>query len=478
MYRYSNGQISLSDFKQPVGMNLKENNRWVKKAQTIPWLDIEKRYAKLFTNRKGNVAKPLRLALGACIIQTEYGFSDEETGLQIQENPYLQYFCGYPGYDDEHLPFDPSLMVYFRKRLTPEVLGEINEMIIRDAKARQQEADTQQKDDNDNNANPPTGGGNSGTLIVDATCAPSEIRFPQDVSLLDEARENAEQIIDTLQEQSTEKKPRTYRNKAHKDSLKYMRSRKHTEKKTREAIRKQLQYLRRDLSAIDAMLQSSLKLSPKQELRLGTLRKIYEQQKYMYDNHTHSVSDRIVSVSQPFIRPIVRGKAGKPVEFGAKLDISVSDGWTRLECWSFDAYNEATKLIETIERYREREGHYPERVLADKIYRNRENLGYCKLHGIRLSGPALGRPKKDEQRDRRQTYLDQNERIEVERQFSLAKRKCNLGKVKTKLEETVGFTLAMSIVMLNLRKIQRTLSRLLLQILRCLWPQQKLAFVQ
>ena len=479
MYRYSNGQISLSDFKQPVGMNLKESNRWVKKAQTIPWLDIEKRYAKLFTNRKGNVAKPLRLALGACIIQAEYGFSDEETGLQIQENPYLQYFCGYAGYDDERLPFDPSLMVYFRKRLTPEVLGEINEMILRDAKARQQEADTQQKDDNDNDVNPPTGGGsNSGTLIVDATCAPSEIRFPQDVSLLDEARENAEQIIDALQEQNTEKKPRTYRNKAHKDSLKYMRSRKHTEKKTREAIRKQLQYLRRDLSAIDAMLQSGLKLSPKQQLRLETLRKIYEQQKYMYDNRTHSVSDRIVSVSQPFIRPIVRGKAGKPVEFGAKLDISVSDGWTRLECWSFDAYNEATKLIETIERYREREGHYPERVLADKIYRNRENLGYCKLHGIRLSGPALGRPKKDEQHDRRQTYLDQNERIEVERQFSLAKRKCNLGKVKTKLEETVGFALAMSIVVLNLRKLQRTLSRLLLQILRYFLPRKKLAFIQ
>lgn len=100
MYRYSNGQISLSDFKQPVGMNLKESNRRVKKAQTIPWLDIERRYARLFTNRKGNVAKPLRLALGACIIQAEYGYSDEETALQIQENPYLQYFCGYPCYDD------------------------------------------------------------------------------------------------------------------------------------------------------------------------------------------------------------------------------------------------------------------------------------------------------------------------------------------------------------------------------------------
>lgn len=72
MYRYSNGQISLADFRQPVGMNLKESNRWVKKAQTIPWPEIEKRYAALFTNRKGNVAKPLRLALGACIIQAEY----------------------------------------------------------------------------------------------------------------------------------------------------------------------------------------------------------------------------------------------------------------------------------------------------------------------------------------------------------------------------------------------------------------------
>lgn len=195
---------------------------------------------------------------------------------------------------------------------------------------------------------------------------------------------------------------------------------------------------------------------------------------YRYSNGQISLSD----FKQPVGMYLKESKTGKTVEFGAKLDISVSDGWARLECWSFDAYNEATKLIDTIERYRTREEHYPARVLADKIYRNRENLSYCKLHGIRLSGPALGRPKKDEQRDRLHTYIDQNERIEVERQFSLAKRKCNLGKVKTKLEETVGFTLAMLIVVLNLLKIQRILSRLLLQVLRHLWPQQKLTFVQ
>ena len=476
MYRYSNGQISLTDFKQPVGMNLKESNRWVKKAQTIPWLEIEKRYAALFTNRKGNVAKPLRLALGACIIQAEYSFSDEETALMIQENPYLQYFCGYPGYDDEKLPFDPSLMVYFRKRLTPEVLGEINEMIVRDAKERQEKGAGSKDDDDSDDA--PGSGGNRGTMIVDATCAPSNIRYPQDVSLLNEARENAEKLLDALHDSADGKKPRTYRERARKDYLKYTRCRKHTAKMTRKAIGKQLTYLRRDLDAVDGKLSLGKSLTTRQMERLDTIRTIYEQQKYMYDNLTHSVPDRIVSVSQPFVRPIVRGKAGKPVEFGAKLDVSVVDGWTRLECCSFDAYNEAGNLQEMTERFRAREGHYPSRILADKIYRNRENLSYCNMHGIRLSGPALGRPKKGETREKAQDYRDECERVEVERRFSLAKRKCGMGLVTAKLRETAAHVIAMSVLVLNLRKIQCAFLQLLAFLQAILSPKQKWAIVQ
>lgn len=476
MYRYSNGQISLLDFKQPVGMNLKEKNRWVKKAQTIPWPEIEKRYAELFTNRKGNVAKPLRLALGACIIQAEYGYSDEETALQIQENPYLQYFCGYSGYDDEKMPFDPSLMVYFRKRLTPEVLGEINEMIIRDAKKRQEKKE--KSEDNDDSDDHSGSSGNSGTMIVDATCAPSNIRYPQDVSLLNEARENAEKLVDVLHDPVEGKKPRTYRKRARKDYLKYTRCRKHTAKMTRKAVGKQLSYLRRDLETIDRKLSLGKTLNERQTERLNTIRTIYEQQKYMYDNRTHSVPDRIVSVSQPFVRPIVRGKAGKPVEFGAKLDISVVDGWTRLECYSFDAYNEAGNLKVMAERFREREGYYPARILADKIYRNRDNLSYCKEHGIRLSGPALGRPKKDESRNHAQDYKDECERVEVERKFSLAKRKCGIGLVTAKLQETAAHVLAMSVLVLNLSKIQCALLRLLAQLWQIFLPKENLAIVQ
>ena len=123
--------------------------------------------------------------------------------------------------------------------------------------------------------------------------------------------------------------------------------------------------------------------------------KVYKQQKYMYEHKVHSVPDRIVSISQPYIRPIVRGKAAAPVEFGARIDLSLDEkGMARIERMSFDAYNESDVLIEAVKRYFERTGHYPERILADKIYRNRNNLAYCRAHGIRLSGPSLGRPKK------------------------------------------------------------------------------------
>ena len=112
--------------------------------------------------------------------------------------------------------------------------------------------------------------------------------------------------------------------------MKYAKCRKHIAKATRQAIGKQLNYLKRDLGILNQNLEQGKQLAPKQAERLNTLHTIYEQQKYMYDNKVHSVPDRIVSLSQPFVRPIVRGKAGKPVEVGAKLDISVVDGWTRL----------------------------------------------------------------------------------------------------------------------------------------------------
>lgn len=472
MYKFPRRQISLSDFGMPMGVTLSPDNRWVKKAELIPWESIELKYAALFKNHKGNVAKPLRLALGALLIQIDRRLSDEETPLQIQETPCLQYFCGMPEYKDE-LPFDASLMVYFRKRLTPEILGEINEMIITKAVSK---VEPKQSDDSDK-PKPQ----NSGTLIVDATCAPQNIRYPQDLSLLNEARENLEQMVDDLHDPKDGVKPRTYRRKAHKDYLNTAKKRKKTEKELHKAIGKQLRYIRRDLQIIDEMLKSDKALSGRQSERLQTIRVLFEQQKYMHENRTHQVEDRIVSLSQPWVRPIVRGKAKAKCEFGAKLDISVSNGLVRLEYTSFDPYNESENLKAIIERYREREGHYPEAVLADRIYRTRDNLKFCKKFGIRLCGKPLGRPKKESAAEKKQIRYDEIDRIEVERKFSHAKGSFGLGLIRAKLKETTETAIALSVLALNLAHIGRIL-RALFQLF-VLWfgmllPFQKKAFVQ
>lgn len=125
--------------------------------------------------------------------------------------------------------------------------------------------------------------------------------------------------------------------------------------------------------------------------RLAVVRKVYDQQKYMYDNKTHSVPDRIVSLSQPYIHPIVRGKAKARVEFGAKIDCSILDGVIDVERFDFESFNESTDLPATLDHCWDTLGQCPDEVLADTLYRTRANIALCKELGIKLSGPKLGR---------------------------------------------------------------------------------------
>lgn len=446
-------QFSLSDFNQPMGLRMNPENRWVQKAATIPWSAIEDRYAKLFPSGTGMPAKPLQMALGSLLIQKQYNYSDRELVEQITENPYYQYFIGLPGYQPEP-PFVPSLLVEFRKRLTDAILDEINEMILDFHYPKEDPPEDGGASCGETSPEPSEHSDNKGTLILDATCAPQNIAFPQDIQLLNEARENLEQLIETICDTYQEAKPRTYRKKARKDYLELAKRRRRSGKVLRKAIKKQLQYIRRDLGYLDGFVEEGKELSPAHTKRLSVLRTVYEQQKYMYENRVHSVAERIVSISQPYIRPIVRGKAKAPTEFGVKFDMSIDEhGMARIEKQSFDAYNESEVLIDAIERYEKRTGCYPKRVLADKIYRNRNNLNYCKEKGIRLSGPALGRPKQDPTEDRKIQYQDAVDRLEVERGFSLAKRCYGLGLIRTKLETTTRSSISLSILAMNVGRI-------------------------
>ena len=465
MYKFKREkQISFTDFNQPQGLQMNPNNRWVKKAAMIPWDTIEAEYAKLFPSHTGMPAKPLRMALGSLLIQKQYHYPDEELVEQIRENPYYQYFIGLPGYEDK-IPFVPSLLVEFRKRLSEDVLNEINEMII----AYNAQQDDDDSDDRSGDAgqsdqqNSAPDSENAGTLILDATCAPQNIKYPQDIELLNEAREKLEDMICRICDEYNFYRPRMYREKARKDYLALAKCRKRGAKKIRKAIRKQLQYIRRDLGYITNLLENNgIALSRSDAQMLDTLQALYAQQQYMFTNNTHSVVNRIVSISQPYIRPIVRGKAKSPVEFGAKLDLSVDEtGMCRIEKLSFDAYNESAVLKTAIANYKDRTGHYPERVLVDQIYRNRENISYCSNLGIRLSGKKLGRPKKDadSKAEKKIAYRDNTDRIEVERKFSLAKRKFGLGLLLTKREDTTRASIVLSIIAMNIDRLAAMLLR-------------------
>lgn len=248
-----------------------------------------------------------------------------------------------------------------------------------------------------------------------------------------------------------------YRRQARKNYLALAKTKKRSSKKIRATIRKQLSYIKRDIKYLEEYMEEGYAPTSKEISLLMTIYKLYEQQQYMYQNKVHSVEDRIVSITQPWIRPIVRGKSKAPVEFGAKFDLSLDEnGYGRIEKISYDAYNESTVLIEAVERFKERTGNYPERVLADQIYRTRENRGFCKLHGIRLSGPKLGRPSMSKQSvwERKQEYQDNTDRIEVERSFSLSKRCYGLGLIRTKLYDTTLTSIALSVFVTNLFKIQ------------------------
>ena len=447
MYRKRESHPEFQNFYLPFGGHLDGNNRWVRMASLIPWDEVEKRYEKLFADSgMGAPAKNVRLALGALIIKERLGLSDEETVEQIRENPYLQYFLGYEGFQRE-APFEASMMVHFRKRLGREDLNWVQERIAQGVQKKQ-------KKPTDNDP-----GGPSGKLIVDATVAPADIKYPTDVNLLNEAREKTEGIIDTLHEglRGKEAKVRTYRRRARQDYLRFAKKRKHTEREWRRAIGKQLRYVQRNVGHIqDLATRVSLWSLTRRQLRdLWVIQEVVRQQLQMHQERTHAVEGRIVSLSQPHVRPMVRGKLSQPVEFGAKLSVSVVEGFCYVDRLSWDNYNESGDLSEQIEGYRRRHGHYPASVHADKLYRTRKNLQYCQERGIRLSGPALGRPSKDltrSQLQKKQQRLDEGIRVEIEGKFGVSKRKYSLGRVMTKLARSSETAIGIVFLVMGLEK--------------------------
>lgn len=288
--------------------------------------------------------------------------------------------------------------------------------------------------------------------------APWDIKYPTDLDLLNRAREISEELIDKLYRPAPGKiKPRSYRRVARKDYLSLAKQRKKSKKKLHRGIGKQLNYLRRNIGTIHRLLdeysREEFPLSYRELKQLWVIIELYRQQRQMHREGSHRIDDRMVSISQPYVRPIVRGKGGKEVEFGSKISASLIDGCAFVDRLSWDNYNEGVRLKEQVERYRGRFGVYPEVVIGDQIHGNRENRRYLKAKGIRFSGKALGRPVKianELRKERRRRKRESGFRNRIEGKFGQGKRKYGLGCVKAKTMATSASWVAVSFLVMNL----------------------------
>ncbi len=488
-------QYRLDLFSTTLEKSLDPSNRWYKLAEAMPWDEIERVYNKSLHNRHcGGGNKPARMIVGALIIKHKMNLSDEETLQIISENPYMQYFVGLEEFTSKPV-FDSSLFVYIRKRLDVETFNNLTLAVMEEEKHREEEAvkkrlegnsdredgvrgnhpagNTGKKDEKENEKEDDSfideeGKYHSGSLKVDATCCDVEMKYPTDLDVLNDARDVSERLIDKLCKLSGSPKPRTNRKQARHEFLQVIKKKRKPQSLIRKGIKQQLGYLGRNIQSMAGIVSGSSTsildgLNRTERQWIGTIIKVYHQQKGMYETKTHQCADRIVSVFQPHVRPIVRGKSKSKVEFGAKVGAAVAKGYTFIDHFSWDGYNESVDLKTHVEAYIARFDCLPATCYADKIYMNRENRAYLKGLHIRAAGKPLGRASKEMQTEeyKLQSAKDMGKRNEAESTFGTGKRVYNANDVRAKLPDTADAWTAACFLAKNVMKFLKGLLWLL-----------------
>ena len=442
MIRYTpESQLDIFDFKTPFHTSLSADNRWVKMSEVIPWDIFASSYISLMNSTQGRPGVPPRMVLGALIIKHIEKLSDQDVILLIQENVYMQFFVGLKEFQTAPI-FDASLFVTLRKRIGKSEFDKLNKELIKSFSRKENVPNRSKKNKDDS---PPS---NKGKLQADATVADHYITFPTDAKLLNSSRKELDKMIDKLYESNDKLmvKPRTYRRVLNRAFLDYSKKKRKGKSVHRKMKRKLLESVNRNLKFVLKMLKTSA------EFKLGTqcslsksdlnllevIQRVYLQQKKMYDDNTNSCPDRIVSIYQPHVRPILRGKQNARVEFGAKLGVSLDQGFATLDTISWNAYHEGKDLKKHVESYLELHGYYPELVQVDKAYSTRENRAWLKERNIRITAPPLGRKPKEKMSSYQKAKHKKEaaERNHIEGKFGQGKNAYNLNQIRARLKET------------------------------------------
>jgi IS5 family transposase len=493
-------QNQLSLFRTPFDQQLDPLNRWVKLANSLPWDQLVKIYIKKLRSDFGAPGIDARMVIGSLIIKHKLKLSDRETIEIIRENMYMQYFVGLSSFTTNPI-FHHTEFVHIRKRLSEVDFNNMTEELMQVAgviEKKQQQINETKIDDNtpgpdiveNNEADKIVTSSstltapeqkqedqkefvpeqkafddiepiaNKGDMQLDATVADQKIKYPNDVELLNTGRQQTDRMIDVLCQALEQTRPRTYRNTARKQFLRFAKRKTKPHNIIRKARRQQLNYLKRNLKHLDLLVTKYQ--SSKQTLRLPfthrdlrilwATRLVYVQQLQMHTENSQRISDRVTSIYQPYVRPIVRGKAKAKVEFGAKLDISLQDGYAFMETLSWDAFNECNDLQRAAENYKRRYGYYPANIIADAIYHTRENKKWCSGNQIKMIGKTLSKTvlSKMTAKERKAHKKKHNSRNHVEGKFGQGKNGYALNEIKAKYSNTSKSWIGAIIFVMNI----------------------------
>jgi len=449
-------ELPLDLFESGFG-DLPKDNRWVKLGDSLPWDKIERVYNSRLDNAHGGAGnKPARIIIGALLIKHKMCLSDIETIETIRENPYMQYMLGLDGFSNKPV-FDPSLFVTIRKRIGTEDFNDMSESLLK-LQIRQAEENRRKSEKGDKGDTPdggvcggvageqskePVGLSHRGTLKIDATCADAEVRYPTDLDLLNDGVETVDRVIDRFCMITGQPRPQTHLKEIHSRYLNVIKLRNKPRGKVSECMGYLLTMLYRNIStALNLFGRTNMtafdSLKRRDRTLFLTVMRMYHQQKRMFKAGVHTCPDRIISIFQPHVRPMVRGKAKAKVEFGAKIGVGVVGGYTFIDHHSWDAYNECDDLMPHLRAYRRRFGFLPSKVEGDKIYMNRKNRRILKLLKIEAGGKPLGRPSKEQLTEEYREKMVRNigERNEVEATFGTGKRVYRANNIRAKLAAT------------------------------------------
>jgi transposase, IS5 family len=234
---------------------------------------------------------------------------------------------------------------------------------------------------------------NSNFSSEDATCYESRISFPTPVKLVWDCCHKTYLSYNGMKKQLKQRKSRCNYEKWKREFLSYQKTKKKTKRAEKRLLKKLLRYLLRLLNLHKELVESkAVKLSNKEKAQMLTITEVYSQQHSKVYGLVDQIKDRIVSLSKPYLRPIVRGKETKAVEFGAKVNKLQVDGISFIEHFSYDAFNEGTRLKNCIGLHHQLFGKCTHHS-GDKIYATNANRSYCSSKKIITNFEPKGKQK-------------------------------------------------------------------------------------